>query len=594
MGACRVKKDKRKKTYTLEKRIRRLNFWGCFGLIAVILAGFILISSNIYINQAMEFCDNALKMNLDNLNNRLLQIQEGQHWIAEDSQLREIIRYRNENPEVDFSIELYHQWDVLGQFQTMIRNREIDNIYIVDQDGNGLYSYKDTVYAGKLAEEEWFQEIKREARMEISYISQLHDQKYWYGGGNSGLAISMVMPIMSGGAGNQGTPQAYLIFDINLSNLLTHNTEDIQFAILDGKDQWCSIETMQGSEKIQQWAARKEDGKDVDILDLEHKTLVMSMPSETFKIRMIGVKNLSELEKLQSQLVELSILVFLLAALLSLFLSKSIMKSILRPIRRLMEKCDEVSKGNYEIAFDKEEAQEIAVLSTTIQGMIHNVVNLNQQMVEEEQKLSEEKMRVLQHQINPHFINNVLQAIKGLALQNETEKISRISTYLGKVMAYSVYRPYDTVTIKEEMNHVGNYLEIQKIRFDNSIFYTVECSEEVASVRTMKLILQPLAENAVEHGKPGKGRVFISVNADAEGERVCIIINDNGKGIEPEELEEIQEKLKYAKSYEQEKSIGLLNVNSRIKRKYGDDYGLEIQSRLGAGTTVIVKLPKEV
>lgn len=96
-----------KKTYTLKNKIRKLNFLGCMGLIAAILAGFILISTEIYIRQAVDFCDNVLTMNLNSLNNRLLQIQEGQYWITADPQIRNIIQYRIENTEVDYTVEVY-------------------------------------------------------------------------------------------------------------------------------------------------------------------------------------------------------------------------------------------------------------------------------------------------------------------------------------------------------------------------------------------------------------------------------------------------------------------------------------------------------
>lgn len=244
------------------------------------------------------------------------------------------------------------------------------------------------------------------------------------------------------------------------------------------------------------------------------------------------------------------------------------------------------------MTFPRGDREEIEVLSGTIQGMIENIVSLNQKMIEEEKALSKEKLKALQHQINPHFMNNVLQSIKALAIAGETEKISEISTALGKVMAYSVYRPYDVVTLEEELEHVRNYLHVQNIRYDNRILYTVECSEELKETPILKLTLQPIIENAIEHGLGVSGKEMVALSVEAEGDDVYIIIYDSGKGISKEKMEELREDLYAGRHYERGKSVGILNVNARLKKQYGNPYGIELNSKEGTGTTVIVKLPR--
>lgn len=142
-------------------------------------------------------------------------------------------------------------------------------------------------------------------------------------------------------------------------------------------------------------------------------------------------------------------------------ISRIVSKSILTPMNRLVDCCNQVAVGNYEVEFPEGKSEEIHVLSQTVQTMIHNVFRLSEKVVEEEKKLSEEQLRALQHQINPHFLNNVLQLIKGMAVEGKTEEISRLSTLLGKILAYSVYQPYEDVELKEELEYVKNYMEIQ-------------------------------------------------------------------------------------------------------------------------------------
>lgn len=218
-------------------------------------------------------------------------------------------------------------------------------------------------------------------------------------------------------------------------------------------------------------------------------------------------------------------------------------------------------------------------------------MSLSEKLVEEERKLSDERLRVLQHQINPHFLNNVHQMIKGMAVSGENEKISRVVTLLGHILAYSVYEPYQNVALKTELEYLQNYVELQNIRYDNRIICSVDCEEEAAMVHIPKLTLQPLVENSVDHGMWDRKTLIISVSAVVEGDMICIIINDNGKGMEESEINELFRRMETGESCAQKSSVGIINVNERIRRIYGKEYGIRIHSKQSRGTTVIVNIP---
>lgn len=307
----------------------------------------------------------------------------------------------------------------------------------------------------------------------------------------------------------------------------------------------------------------------------------------------MGIRSLDEIHSINRKLSCILAGILLLSVLLVALISRIVSKSILTPMNRLVDCCNQVAVGNYEVEFPEGKSEEIHVLSQTVQTMIHNVFRLSEKVVEEEKKLSEEQLRALQHQINPHFLNNVLQLIKGMAVEGKTEEISRLSTLLGKILAYSVYQPYEDVELKEELEYVKNYMEIQNLRYGGRIFYAIDCEPGLENVRISKLLIQPLVENAIEHGLKGKGRGMISISAERERDSICILVNDNGTGIPEPELADMKRKLEAETVYLQEKSIGVLNVNARLKRKYGGRYGIEVISREGAGTTVIIRLPED-
>lgn len=584
------------KKSTLGSKIKKIYFIGFMGIIVISVLGFAMLSNRMYTKQSFAFCENAVRLNLNLLEKRLLQIQEGQRMMAEDPQMKEIIKYRDTSEPLDYSIELYHQRDVSDKFSVLFRNSEIENAYIINTQGDCLYFYKSPVRSGKIMEQQWFREVIESASLSTSYISGVHDKSYLINESEE-QCISMVMPITVGVEGRPFSSKAYLVCDINLKQILENSSSDIKFALLYADREWYSFEDIKDSDEIKNWIMLEEDTGEAkaEIFEQKNKNDLMAVALKTkvFGLKLLGVKELKETGAIQRGMIELVLLIMGAATLLTFIISRMTVRAIVNPMNSLMDKCNQVAQGNYDIEFEEEQIQELEVLSDTIRDMINDVVRLNQRMVEEERKFSEQKLKALQHQINPHFINNVLQSIKAMALSGENKKISDISTYLGKIMAYSVYRPYESVTIKEEFEHVKNYLEVQNIRFDNRILYSIECGEEIEKVKTLKLTLQPLVENAVEHGLKLKEKEFITISVDEEEDMLCILITDNGTGISKEKIQELKQKLCAGEVYEQEKSIGILNVNERIRKKYGEQYGVELISKEGNGTTVIVKIPKE-
>lgn len=580
------------KNYTLASKIKRLYFIGFLVVILICIILFAFISAKLYQKQSYKFCENALILNINLIDNKLLEIQECQRIITQDPKIIEIVEYRKNN-DVDYSVELYNQRTIMERFQLLLRSSLIENAYIVDRNGECYYSFKSTVKSGELNKQEWFNQIVDISNMSISYISKVHDKSYLYNKSDKQV-ISMVMPINVLG----DYPSAYFVCDIDLEMILGNNPSDINFALIDYDNGWYllkndengqntadyNVGTLENNQKIEEMMSSSKYQK--------YNTLTLSMKSKIFGLEIVGIKILNEIKQINIQLVIIFLIVVIIAIMLTFIISDRVAKIIVNPMNRLIDKCKLVATGNYNVEFTDEQNYEILVLSNAIKSMIDNITFLNNKIVKEEKKFSKEKLKALQHQINPHFINNVLQSIKSLAISGDTKKISNLSTLLGKIMSYSVYRPYHSVTINDELEHIKNYMDIQNIRFDNNIIYFIECDEKLLNQKILKLTLQPILENSIEHGIKSLEKGVISVSVEEEKDSICIIINDNGKGVSNEKLLSLKQKLKLGQVYTQEKSIGILNVNERIKKKYGNEYGLELVSKENVGTTVIVKLPK--
>ena len=207
--------------------------------------------------------------------------------------------------------------------------------------------------------------------------------------------------------------------------------------------------------------------------------------------------------------------------------------------------------------------------------------------------IQETEYKYLCSQINPHFLYNTLDSISWLAAMNGNKDVSRMAVALGRILRWSISNKRSFVMLCEDMENIKNYLVIQKMRYGESLNYEINIDPEEMEMSIPKMILQPLVENALVHGLENKdGKKLLHINASHEGNILRICIRDNGIGISNEKLAEIQTNLQN-NTFEQ-KSIGLYNVDRRIKMLYGHKYGVIVESREDKGTQITVELPIDV
>ncbi|BCJ85594.1 sensor histidine kinase [Effusibacillus dendaii] len=222
----------------------------------------------------------------------------------------------------------------------------------------------------------------------------------------------------------------------------------------------------------------------------------------------------------------------------------------------------------------------------------------NQKLMEElqiraqlEKTLQETQLRVLQSQINPHFLFNTLNTISRLAYLENAEQTQSVTYSLAKILRYSLRNIDQLVTLKEELEHVTNYLNIQQSRFRDRIQYEQTLELDVESVKIPILCIQPIIENAIVHGfEPQEGSVKLTLRAFTIGHKVVIEISDNGIGMSEENLVSIFSEKETRGGHTT--GIGIKNVHKRIQHCFGPDYGITaINSEMGAGTTVQITIP---
>lgn len=292
-------------------------------------------------------------------------------------------------------------------------------------------------------------------------------------------------------------------------------------------------------------------------------------------------------------MIRFSVIAFAMILMLFLFLSYYIPLSITRPIRRLTQVTDQVAKGDLTVRSDVTGGVEARVLSDSLNTMIDKINELLEQVKKEQVRLRKAEFELLQSQINPHFLYNTLDAIVWLAEAGEQKKVVSMVGSLSDFFRISLNQGQDILDVRDELQHVRSYLEIQQMRYQDILQYEICVPEELNHCRIPKITLQPLVENALYHGiKNKRGKGMIRVDGERDGADCILRITDNGRGMTAERLEQVREGIRNRNVRETD-IYGLYNVNERIRLNFGEDYGITITSVYGEGTCVTVRLPGE-
>jgi two-component system sensor histidine kinase YesM len=240
---------------------------------------------------------------------------------------------------------------------------------------------------------------------------------------------------------------------------------------------------------------------------------------------------------------------------------------------------------------------EITELGLSFNIMIGKIKELLDSKIKEQDNLKKAELRALQAQINPHFLYNTLDTIIWMAESKKTDQVVEIVTALSSFFRISLSKGMDWITIGEEVERIRNYLTIQKMRYHDILDFKIEVDEAVADNTILKLILQPLVENALYHGIKNKRQGgMISVRAKRKGvDEILLEVEDDGIGLTPEKLAQLRADLNDdSGDIKLESGYGIGNVNNRIRLYYGKQYGLSLQSAYNAGTCVTLVIPAKI
>lgn len=305
------------------------------------------------------------------------------------------------------------------------------------------------------------------------------------------------------------------------------------------------------------------------------------------------LQNLSEIQAKEQQFMiyRLIGITTICIATLGLILSLVLRYFINRPITNIYNKIKDISNGDFSVNESIESNDEIGKIGIGINQMSKDIVELMEQRINNEKTKKELEFKVLQTQVNPHFLYNTLNSIKWMATIQKASGIGEMSTALSRLLKNMAKNPSDEITIENEISLIKDYVVIQQYRYGESFSVIYDIEENMKQLKILKFTLQPLVENAIFHGiEPKQTKGIIEIKIWQNEEQIQIIVRDNGIGMSQDKIETV---LKGHRDHVEDglSGIGISNVSERIKMSYGKEYGLIINSVINEYTEIIINVP---
>lgn len=335
----------------------------------------------------------------------------------------------------------------------------------------------------------------------------------------------------------------------------------------------------------------------------EGSTFNVEVGSKYYKWSLLLKQPESEVFAKSDQLHLYTYVIIGISVLLALMISWAVYAGIASPVQRLMQGMKRAGSGNFNVRLDNRRQDEFGYLTQAFNQMIEDQKHLIEHGYEQQLRLALTELKFLQNQINPHFLYNTLDSIYWAAKNYEADEISEMVLNLSRFFRLSLNKGSDTFTVEETVSHLHYYVRVQQLRFLDKFSVSYEIQEESKPIPVMKLLLQPLVENAILHGLEQRDRGGeLLLQTRLEDGYLWMKVTDNGNGITAERLAYIRQEL--GRIFGSEHSgismppwdaskdmYGLRNVASRIRMVYGRRASMEVESVENAGTTVTVRLP---
>lgn len=553
-----------------------LFFLGAGLTVILLLSGAVYwFASNLLMSETISKTHDLLEMSGANIGTYIARVKGESNVFAGSPSLRQYLSDDEESLRTG----------LLSQIDTLLQNdSSIKSIVVVSKDGRILSNEKnlDMSVSSDMMKEDWYIEsihntmpVLTGARMQ-SFSS---DKDNW--------VISVSTEI----TGDSGDNLGVLLMDMEYSVIEDHlrsldlGREGYVFLLNDKGEPVYHKDTSYFSDPDKQ-AQLLEIQSAGDGYDKASNLLTCQTQIEKTGWTMVGVVSLDTLKMLERQLFEAVLLTGGLLFIAVLLIGILFTRRLSTPMADLERGMNEIEKLA-EVRIRKNSFYEVELLAGNYNRMIHRIRILMDEISDKEKTLRHAELNALVSQINPHFLYNTLDTIVWMAEFNDSTRVIALTKSLAAFFRLSLSGGRELITVEDELEHVQQYLYIQKERYGDKLNYTIHAPEEVLDYTVPKIILQPIAENSIYHGiKPLDRPGQITITVQEEGEKLIFTVSDNGAGCRPDAAA--------ADNPSRPGKVGLKNVDERLKLYYGPGYGVTIHSAPGAGCRVELTVGKQL
>ncbi|WDQ34286.1 histidine kinase [Paenibacillus marchantiae] len=439
---------------------------------------------------------------------------------------------------------------------------------------------------------------EKKQRELVALGQQYSGSNAWYTGGDQQARLLSVRQVKSftGGAftlEKLGTLVIRVRLDRIVQDQMQHPAEDSQLLITDGREVIYPTESTVSKSEIESELKRTQP---YGIAMFEQgRNFVARANSPYTDWVYLYMTPFDQMFKQIQFVKQLVTVIFIMIFLAALIFGAKFSRSITQPIAQLIKKMRNIEKGDLdkleEVALGNvpvSSQNEVGLLHRTFKMMVQRIRELIDENYAKQLVIRETELKALQAQINPHFLYNTLESINWLAKVQKQHQISEMVEALGFLLRSSVNMSEKWITLERELDIVRSYVTIQHTRFEERLDFDMDIAPEVGTARIPKLTLQPLVENAIHYAlEPSIEPCRIRIRARADGDNVVIEVEDDGPGMTPEFLEQLQE----GRVQTRGQGIGLSNIKERIRLTFGEEGEMIMSSNPGSGTVVSIRIP---
>ncbi len=466
---------------------------------------------------------------------------------------------------------------------------EIVGIAVADEDDRFVGSGMNRVSRDYLGNEEWFIKAPRRG----NGISILNSSEGKIVITNEAYSADQIFSIM--GTGEINGKKTVILMDIK-KDVLKSLIESVSVSpdsfvfILDRNGDIVYTPVNPVVYRIDDKCLLVKDGEQEKI-SIEGRNYMISVAEgNRTNWKFVSVTSLLEQEQNVYRMYVLSVLSAALVLVLVVLISVALAESFNKPIQKLTQKMQLVEQGDLSVRANLEYQDEIGMLGKNFDHMLDYMNTLIEDIQTEKQRTLQARLKSLQEQIKPHFLYNTLDTINWMAREHGADDVVRMVEALTNMFRLGLSQGKDFITVREEIEHVRNYLYIQSVRYEDKLSYEIDVSDSCLKAVIPKLILQPLVENAIYHGiKLKKGGGFIRIGASCEKDQLILVVYDTGAGMSRDKLEELRRSIEDIKNGKSG-SFGMTYIIERLKLYAEDGFDIEVDSYEGAFTQVKIRL----